>query len=647
MNSTYTVKVQVEAGGAVTNLEEIDKAVASSNSNLLTMRKELKQIQSELLALEPGTEEFVRLSQKAGEVRDKMNDVSESINANAGPAVESLGNNFSLLTGKLSNLDFAGASESLKAMGGNISRIKFSDFTNGIKSIGSSLAAVGKALLTNPIFLIGTALAAAIAYSDELLTLVDGISSEDEKMLANQKEKAALSKQQLDFISEQENILKLQGKSEKEILQMKIEASKVAIADLEAQLETQKTMRQSQIDAAKRNKDILSGIIQFVTAPLQVILYTIDQIAKFAGFETNLRDTLNDAASSLLFNPDEVAAKADESIAETEKALNTLKNQQAGFQLSVNNIDKQAADERRKRAEDQKKKDEADAAERIKREKETADAIREARNEQMNEEERIAEAIYQAGLTQREKELQEIRDSYFEKITLADQFGIDATALIEEQRMKEAEINQKYADAEAEAEEKRREKERTENEKKKKEEEDLMNARISMAQNTLNIISSITDLFNSGSEKSSKRAFEINKKVAIAQALIQTYQSATAAYASQMTIPSPDAPARAAIAAGIAVVTGLANVAKIARTKFSSGAGGGGGGGASAPSPSGGGGGGAPRADGSPAPAFNPLNTQFLNNRPDQMTPARAYVLTSDVASGQEATEKINALTTL
>lgn len=64
-----------------------------------------------------------------------------------------------------------------------------------------------------------------------------------------------------------------------------------------------------------------------------------------------------------------------------------------------------------------------------------------------------------------------------------------------------------------------------------------------------------------------KKQLEQQKKnqqvFAVAAALIATYQSAQAAYLSQLTIPTPDAPIRAAAAAAAAVATGLLNVAKI------------------------------------------------------------------------------------
>tara|TARA_R110000850_G_scaffold277151_1_gene424839 strand:- start:33796 stop:36555 length:2760 start_codon:yes stop_codon:yes gene_type:complete len=68
------------------------------------------------------------------------------------------------------------------------------------------------------------------------------------------------------------------------------------------------------------------------------------------------------------------------------------------------------------------------------------------------------------------------------------------------------------------------------------------------------------DLFNQGSG-----AWKMAK---IAETTITTYQAAQGAYESQMALPTPDAPIRAAIAAGIAVAQGLARVNQIAKTKI-------------------------------------------------------------------------------
>jgi TP901 family phage tail tape measure protein len=64
-----------------------------------------------------------------------------------------------------------------------------------------------------------------------------------------------------------------------------------------------------------------------------------------------------------------------------------------------------------------------------------------------------------------------------------------------------------------------------------------------------------------------KKGLDAQKKAmqafAVAAALIDTYASANAAYRSQLTIPTPDAPVRAAVAAAAAIIAGLLNVAKI------------------------------------------------------------------------------------
>lgn len=152
----------------------------------------------------------------------------------------------------------------------------------------------------------------------------------------------------------------------------------------------------------------------------------------------------------------------------------------------------------------------------------------------------------------------------------------------------------------------------------------LLNAQLNLVQSGLSSIQSLTELFAGKSKKSQKRAFDINKATAIAQATITTYQAAQSAYASQMTIPSPDAPVRAAIAAGIAVVSGLANVAKIAKTKFE--------GGApptdsSVPTPTGG----EPQA-----PQFNVVGNNGMNQLAQlQQQPIQAYVVSSEMTSAQ------------
>lgn len=145
----------------------------------------------------------------------------------------------------------------------------------------------------------------------------------------------------------------------------------------------------------------------------------------------------------------------------------------------------------------------------------------------------------------------------------------------------------------------------------------------------LSAIASISELFAGKSEKAAKRAFQVQKAANIASALITTYQNATSAYASQFTpIPTPDSPIRGGIAAGIAVATGLANVAKISQQKFEGGGSTGGGGG--------GGGGGGLGSIGSMSPSFNVVGNSGMNQLAQiQQTPVQAFVVSGEVTSAQ------------
>lgn len=140
----------------------------------------------------------------------------------------------------------------------------------------------------------------------------------------------------------------------------------------------------------------------------------------------------------------------------------------------------------------------------------------------------------------------------------------------------------------------------------------------------LSAIASISELFAGKSEKAAKKAFQVQKAANIATALITTYQNATSAYASQFTpIPTPDSPIRGGIAAGIAVASGLANVAKISQQKFEGGSASGGGGGVGGSIPS-------------ASPSFNVVGNSGMNQLAQiQQTPMQAYVVSGEVTSAQ------------
>ena len=113
--------------------------------------------------------------------------------------------------------------------------------------------------------------------------------------------------------------------------------------------------------------------------------------------------------------------------------------------------------------------------------------------------------------------------------------------------------------------------------------QEVQNAKLQMASDEFGALASLIDATAGKDEKSQKKAFQINKAASIGQAIISTYLAANSALAS----PANNLfPGQAQIAAGVAIIGGMANVAKISRTQFTGGGGGGGGTPPSAPAPS-------------------------------------------------------------
>ena len=156
-------------------------------------------------------------------------------------------------------------------------------------------------------------------------------------------------------------------------------------------------------------------------------------------------------------------------------------------------------------------------------------------------------------------------------------------------------------------------------------------AKLEAASASFGALGDLASAFASNNEKSQKRAFQINKAVQLAQAVISTYQGANNIFATAAANPTSVLfPAQPFIMAGVAIASGLANVATIARTQFSGGASGGGGG-ASAPPSIGGG--------SSPA-SFNVVGNTGVNQLAEGLgnqnqQPIQAFVVGSEVTTQQ------------
>ena len=449
-------------------------------------------------------------------------------------------------------------------------------FREAIPSIKAFGAAMKAAIGSTGIGLLVVALGTLAAYWDDIKSAVSGVSDEQASLNAKTDANLAAQEAKLEAIDGQDNILKLQGKTEKQILELKLKQIDAVIAATEATLVQQEQTKKAQVAAAKRNRDILEGVLTFLTAPLQVLLGAIDSVGSALGKDFGLRKGLNRGIASLVFDPNAVKEEADKTIEETKKKLDELKNQRAGYQLSIKQIDKDASDKAAKDAEDRNKK--------VKKETE-------------KEFESYEKLEYKKAELLKHSEL-----------TL--QGHIDATTKLQTDAAEhELAILQAKATKALQIDEKAHSK------------------KVELAKAGFDAIAQIAELFGKRSEKAARNAFRIQKAANIASALITTYQSATSAYASQFTpVPDPSSPVRGAVAAGIAIASGLANVAKIGQQKFEGGGSTGGGGGASVPNA-----GTIPQA-----PSFNVVGNSGINQLAElQQTPTKAYVVSGDVTTAQ------------
>jgi len=529
-----------------------------------------------------------------------------------------------------------------EATGGLASRFK--NVIVGVKKMGVALKAsfksgvagassLKKGIAATGIGLLVIALATIVAYWDDIVGLVSGVSSEQKKLNAEVEANVAEQQKALDAISAQENSLKLQGKTEAEIRDLKIEQTNEIIQATILQLEQMKKTKEAQVAAAQRNKDIAQGVIRFLTLPITILLGTVDQLTKaislIPGVDigTNLEEGFSGGIAGMIFDPEEVASEGDATIEETEAQLTKLKNSRDGFILQGQKADQAAAD-KAKADREKMTADELAAAEKLaadkKAIKDKEDAEAQARTDKAIADAQIVKDLLQqadldliqSAYDRAQAELEIQRQADIEKITQA---GATADEI--------ARINQRYDNKSKKLEQENSDFKEALNE------QDVDNALAAGSQ----VLGGIISIVGEGSA--------VGKAAALAQTAIDTYGSATAAYKSVVGIPVVG-PALAPVAAGVAVAAGLMSIKKIVSTK----------------TPGNKSGGSAPNISVPTAPPVNPegaLNAAAaVDGAENQVTlgdqegsggptVVRAYVVSSEVTNQQEADAKINDLARL
>jgi hypothetical protein len=287
-----------------------------------------------------------------------------------------------------------------------------------------------KALISTGIGALVVAVGLLVAYWEDILSLVGGVSGEQKKLNEATQKDLAANQEKLEAIDGQTNQLKLQGKSEEEILQLKMAQTDEAIKSAEINLQNAEATKNAQVEAAKRNQAILAGVIKFVSLPLTMILASIDNISgalKQLGVIEEATNLVNDSTNylaSFVFDPEAVAEEGDATIKEAQGTLDRLKEQRAGYDLASMEAQKAAGE-----------KASAEREKQMQKEMEAEAILQEARNKMLNEQQQQEEAI---------------KKTYAEKQKKLDEAGVKDDGSLEAARSKELQaVRDKFQKEEA------------------------------------------------------------------------------------------------------------------------------------------------------------------------------------------------------
>ena len=241
-------------------------------------------------------------------------------------------------------------------------------------------------------------------------------------------------------------------------------------------------------------------------------------------------------------------------------------------------------------------------------------AIKDANQKRIELEDKQFEVMQSIGQTAKEKEIADLVKSYEDKFAIAgDNIELEKE-LTAQQKIDLGIIEDKY----------RKEQEEKDKESKEKQianENNLRQSRLKMTADAFSAIGDLVGSFNTKNDKDARKQFQIQKAFNLGAAITNTAMAVTGALTAGGN-PIKLATGAQFVEAGIAATVGLANVAKIASTKFGGNGGGGGGGG----------GGDVPTSGFNPS--FNVVGNSGINQLAGiQQQPVKAYITTGEVST--------------
>lgn len=633
------IEIKLSAREAEKNLKGINKTLEEQREILILLEKELLDVQdAQNKTSKTNLAAQKQLTTQSNHLKSAIKDQKlglKSLNIERREAADVLADlnkgskdNTNIIR-SIDKLTGGYATKVLKLKKGLFSSIKvIKGFVNGLSGIKKALIATGIGALV-------VGLGLVVAYWEDIIALFDDGSKKLQKQADEHRKNISLSKNQLDLLNNQENILKLQGKSTKEVVEQK---KKVLVLQQE------------------ENRLLLENLkTQLLREQQQQTELTFWEKTKVA-----VANTLGGVGAAAVINAKTFKKTTEEieKLDEIEKQIQETKLNGQKLTISLLEIDEKS-----------NKKKIKDAKEIENLEKEKQEAL-----------ERIRKGEIDTEAERRDEELFQVKEQYRKLIEEADKYNQSTTELTEAQGIKEQELKDKFAQQDKDRKDKA---DKEAAEKKLKEQEKLIeelelkkeNEKLSFDEQR-DLISTREQLLIEDKTLTDKQRLQLEKQftdakiklaeaeaaakdktlgetadvlqkfsgiageetaagkaLGIASATINTYRGVSDALAA--TTVTPFETALKFANAGAILANGLSNVKKIVSVKVPS-TGGGGGGAGSAPS-----GGAAPTP-----PSFNVVGaseTSALGDAVASQTnePVQAYVVSNDVTTAQSLENNI------
>lgn len=641
---------------------EVNVQSEQASKSVGSLKKQLREAQNEATALADKfgltSKEAVNAAKKAAELKDAIGDaksLTDAYNPDAkfkafGSAVQGVTAGFAAYQGALGLIGVESKEveatllkvQSAMALSQGLNGLmEARDSMKILKSVAlDTFRSIKTAIGSTGIGLLVVALGAIYAYWDDIKEAVSGVSEEQKKLNKETEAKLVTQKESLKELDNQENTLKLQGKTEKEILEEKIKQYNAVIETSKAQLKALDLEQTQREKNAERNnkitKNIIRGFVEVaaagarvLAAPFDLLIGIANKAATLLGFDkiidtnineliTKANEKVSEGVADFIFNPDDVKEKGSETRKAAEKEIKELENTRDGFILQTREKNKENIKETKKDLTDynnflkelQKEIDERNLSafdlEKLRLEQERADRITKAQgnaeallliDENYYQKKRELENKYNPILGTDAKDVANDITSNPEIVQASAIAGMKMQLenSVTENLQTNATLRNHIASLSSEQ-------------------------QIELAEKTSGILMSISDLVG--------KQTAAGKVLAIASATIDTYQAANSALKANYGIFGPVAQIARFVAVAATIATGIKNVKAIAAVKVP------GGGGGSVPNIS------SVTAPLTPIAQTTRLDQQSINQIGNQAV--KAYVVENDVTTNQEKVRQLN-----